>query len=435
MSREELLLAIPRTLRHFFPSLREWLDELPDPRDADRITYPTRFLVWTGLLMYLFLMRARRRLRHDLNSDYGLANLNRLAGTAADTLPHPDTPAYLLKRLSVEALGEVLVKMVRRLVRCRVLERFRLLSRWYLVAIDGTGFLSFSRPHCDHCLRQTLANGHTLYSHPVLEAKLVCWNGLAISIGTEFIQNTDGEDKQDCELKAFHRLVPKLRHSFPQLPICLLLDGLYLNEPVMALLAKHRLDWITTFKEGSLPEAYREFEALHTLLPQQALEEIDGRTHRHYRWVNQLCHGQHSFDAFECIETQPAREPTRFLWATSLTVKPSNVHKLSQQGGRLRWKIENEGFNTQKTGGYELEHAYCENWNAACNFYRLMQIAHLISQLIAKGSLLAAPAAELFGSLRAFAARLLEAWRTALLDLESLQRDMACPFQIRLDSS
>jgi len=432
MSREELLGAIPKTLRHFFPSLTSWLRDLPDPRDPNRITYPVRFLVWTGLLMFLFLMRARRRLRHDLNSDYGLANLNRLAGTELDTLPHPDTPAYLLKRLAGGALGELLVKMVRHLLRNRVLERFRLLCRWYLVAIDGTGFLSFSRRHCDRCLTKTLPNGQTLYYHPVLEAKLVCWNGLAISVGTEFIENTDGEDKQDCELKAFHRLVPGLRQNFPQLPICLLLDALYLNEPVLALLKTHRLEWITTFKQGSLPEAYGEFETLHALRPQQAMEELEGRTHRQYHWVNQLRQGQHSFDAFECVETKPGRKPTRFVWATSLSVKPSNVHKLSQQGGRLRWKIENEGFNTQKNGGYDLEHAYCEHWNAACNFYRLIQIAHLVSQLIAKGSLLSAPAAELFGNLRAFAARLLEAWRTAPLDMDSLEANLTGRFQIRL---
>lgn len=432
MSRSELLLAIAKTQQHFFPSLRQWLDELPDPRDRDRITYPVRFLVWTGLLMFLFLLRARRRLRHDLNSEYGLANLNRLARTDLETLPHPDTPAYLLERLRVEALAGVLVRMVRQLIRSRVLQRFRLLGRWYLVAIDGTGFLSFTKRHCEHCLTCTLSNGQTLYYHPVLEAKLICWNGLVFSIGTEFICNSDGADKQDCELKAFQHLVPRLRNSFPQLPMCLLLDALYLNEPVMDLLGEHRLHWITTFKEGSLPEAYGEFEALAALAPQQTLRKLDGRTQRSYRWVNQLRHGQHCFDAFECIETQPGAQPTRFLWATDLEVRGSNVHKLSQQGGRLRWKIENEGFNTQKTGGYELEHSYCENWNAACNFYLLMQIAHLLSQLIAKGSLLAAPAMELFGSLRAFAARLLEAWRTALLDRDWLERQMASRFQIRL---
>jgi len=78
---------------------------------------------------------------------------------------------------------------------------------------------------------------------------------------------------------------------------------------------------------------------------------------------------------------------------------------------------------------------YCEDWNAARNFYFPLQIAHLIRQLIEKGSLLKASAQAMFGSLRAFGARLLEAWRTTPLHEEVVQRALAQRVQIRLDSS
>jgi hypothetical protein len=45
-----------------------------------------------------------------------------------------------------------------------------------------------------------------------------------------------------------------------------------------------------------------------------------------------------------------------------------NKHQ-ADQGGRIRWKIENEGFNAQKNGGYELEHGYTKDPNAAKIFY------------------------------------------------------------------
>ena len=54
--------------------------------------------------------------------------------------------------------------------------------------------------------------------------------------------------------------------------------------------------------------------------------------------------------------------------------------------GRLRWKIENEGFNTQKNGDYQLEHKYCrKSYNGMKNYYTLLQLAHAINQLIEKG--------------------------------------------------
>ena len=52
------------------------------------------------------------------------------------------------------------------------------------------------------------------------------------------------------------------------------------------------------------------------------------------------------------------------------------------QRGRWRWKIENEGFNTQKKQGYYLEHRYSKDYQAMKNHYYLIQIGHMISQII-----------------------------------------------------
>ena len=58
--------------------------------------------------------------------------------------------------------------------------------------------------------------------------------------------------------------------------------------------------------------------------------------------------------------------------------------RISKQG-RLRWKVENEGFNTQKNGGFGLAHKYArKDFNAMKNYYLLMQIAHMIAQLVEK---------------------------------------------------
>jgi len=66
-----------------------------------------------------------------------------------------------------------------------------------------------------------------------------------------------------------------------------------------------------------------------------------------------------------------------------------NVREIAS-GGRLRWKIENEGFNTQKHGDYQLEHKFCrKSYNGLKNYYSLLQIAHAIIQLIEKGELIA----------------------------------------------
>ena len=91
----------------------------------------------------------------------------------------------------------------------------------------------------------------------------------------------------------------------------------------------------------------------------------------------------------------------------------------------MRWKIENEGFNVQKKGGYELEHAYTNNPNSAKIFYFLLQIAHLLAQLLHKAHLLKRDFPNGFGSAKNLAFRLLEAWRNARMT----QADIIAVFQ------
>ena len=142
-----------------------------------------------------------------------------------------------------------------RLIRQKVFSCRRLLGTYYLVAIDGTGMLSYHQRHCEHCLTRRLANGQTLYYHHVLEAKLVstdgfaldgfaldgfALDGFALSLMTEFVENSDPDaDKQDCELKAFYRLAKRLKVRFPRLSICLLMDGLFAGGPVFRLCAEN----------------------------------------------------------------------------------------------------------------------------------------------------------------------------------------------------
>jgi hypothetical protein len=115
-----------------------------------------------------------------------------------DTCPHGDTLDETYKRLDVPQVQAVVTGTVETLIRKKVLDRYRLRGRYFLVAIDGTGVLTFPERHCPHCLTVT-HNGHTTYYHPILEAKLVTYDGFVFSLMTEFVENpSEHPTKQDC---------------------------------------------------------------------------------------------------------------------------------------------------------------------------------------------------------------------------------------------
>lgn len=74
-------------------------------------------------------------------------------------------------------------------------------------------------------------------------------------------------------------------------------------------------------------------------------------------------------------------EKKHFWFLTSLPVSQKNVSDLVARG-RMRWKIENEGFNMQKRNGYYLEHLFSKKYQGIKNHYYLIQIGHMISEIL-----------------------------------------------------
>jgi hypothetical protein len=446
-----------QTVRHFFPDFNAWLDRLPDTRVQDACTYDTRFLAWWGFHLYLLQLGSRRQLDFELR-DGGpqvLANLNRLAETAQSTLPVHDTLDHFVGHVKLAGWERLRTQAVQRLLRMKALEAARLLGQPVLL-LDATGLLCFHRRHCPHCLVQRHGK-HTLYLHHVLEAKLLGPAGLVVSLGSEFIENADAGNtkgksaeavKQDCELKALQRLLPRVKKDYPQLRFVLALDNLYSCGAVFALAQRLGWSFVVTFKEGRTPALWRDYQALWPQCPENLLRHTwgDGLV-QEFRWVRQLDYEDSEgrswkLNALECTETTADGDRHYFAWLTGLPVGRQTVAEIAQKGGRYRWKIENEGFNRQKNSGLNLEHVYSidpENWKV---YYLLLQLAFLLLQLLERGSLLRRLAAEagrpfwkLFGSLKNVARRLLDSVRYVAWEESWFDADQAKKLRIELDSS
>ncbi len=294
--------------------------------------------------------------------------------------------------------------------------------------------------------------------HQVLEAKLLGPAGMVISLGTEFIDNRDVADtatsadaeqrKQDCALKALRRLMTRVRADFPQLPICLTGDSLFACGAGFQVATDFNAAYLFVFKEGRLPAVWADFQGLLALCPEQQLEwQTPAGVQQVYRWVADLSYTDSqgrpwTFTAIHCAESHKDGTHSQWAWVVSseLKVERVTVTEVATKGGRQRWHIENQGFNTQKNSELNLEHAYSHGpqWPA---YYYLLQIAHLLLQLVEKGSLLRQLAAELgktpvqlFGSLKNMAERLRESlrflsWPSAVYEVTAAAR-----IQIRLDS-
>jgi len=453
-AQEALLKAFTCTLYHYFGGWWKLFKKVRDGRNLELIMYPLEGLLSTGVLMYLFRLGARRQINYQLRGNT-LSQTKFEAWFDVDEVPHGDTLNYAFKKVTPADVQEVVCHMVETLIRKKVLYRWCVYGN-FLLAIDGTGVLTFQARHCEYCMTRKLNNGESLYYHPVLEAKLVTANGFAFSLMTEFIENTDPQaDKQDCELKAFYRLSNRLKARFPHLPICLLLDGLFAGGPTFQLCHDYGWRYMIVLQEADLPQVHRTYNLVLSQTPENHKKVCLGQQQeiiQEYHWARQIDYRDsqdrhHSLSMLVCKETRPAglslskpMQPadsitTTFKWLTNFIPTAHNVDTLANQAGRLRWKVENEGFNIQKNGGFNLEHPYSQNDTARKVFYYLLQIAYLLFQLMEKGSLFRKAFPQGVGSLRNIAFRLLEAWRNLRLSQEAFCNLYGGHFQIRFDTS
>jgi hypothetical protein len=437
-----LIRALVVTVHHFFGGFKRLFRSLTDPRDPARTTYDLPTLMATGVLMFLLRLESRRQIAALLRGN-GRSTAKYQAWFAAPSCPHGDTLNAVFKQCSVDEVQAVVTSMTATLMRRKLFYRERLLGAYHLIAVDGTGYLTFKERHCPHCLTRTY-QGQTTYYHPVLEAKLITPSGWALSLMTEFIENPgENPTKQDCELKAFYRLMRRLKTRFPRLPICLTLDGLYAGGPTFSLCETYHWKYMVVLREADIPYINDEFTALSKLETQQRRRFETGpqfTIKQDLRWVNDIAYvdsegAEHTVAVLQCLETRPNADQqpktTRFKWVTNFRITAHNVIPLANQGGRPRWKIENEGFNVQKQGGYALEHRYTEDPVASKIFYLLLQIAHLLAQLIHRGSLFRKAFPKGVGSAKNLAFRLLEAWRNLRLRATDLPQMLDVRRQIR----
>jgi len=388
-----VLGAYRRQIRKRFPGLANGLSSVPDHRK--RREYSMGELLTGGLGMFL--------LRQD--SRNGINNKRREAGFAKSfercfgaRLAHGDTIAEVLEHTDPEGPESVKMDLMSGLFGQKALRGDRLCGKYYPVAVDATGVVSFDHRHCPHCLTRTSKNGATTYFHYVLEAKLVTRDGLCLSLASEWIENPAGEfDKQDCERKAFTRLAAKLKRNYPRLPVCILADGLYPYGGAFETCEGYGWKYIFVLKDSTLKSVQEDLVLPRRRDPKKSGYHVrDGwRVACEYRFENGLEYKKSKISWIESGETrtrdmprekrpekQKDGETHRFVYVTNFEVDRDNVMELSA-GGRLRWKIENEGFNTQKRGGYQLGHKFCRtSLNGLKNYYTLLQMAHAINQFV-----------------------------------------------------
>ena len=270
------------------------------------------------------------------------------------------------------------------LQRGKALEQFSFIEGHYLLLCDGTGFFSSKNVHCKNCCEKHHRDGTVTYSHMMLGAVIAHPDHKeVIPLCPEPIVKTDGTKKNDCERNASKRLLADFRREHPHLPVILAEDGLAANAPHLRLCQKLDLRFITVVKPDGNKTLFDWLKGVS--MSEHVVRDDHGRILEKARFYN----GVPLNDANPDLEVNFVEYWTYDLkgnqtyhntWVTDLEITINNVLDITK-GGRARWKIENETFNTLKNQGYNFEHNYGHGYkNLSTIFAYLMMLAFLIDQ-------------------------------------------------------
>ena len=398
--------------KHFFKDIFKKLKSVKDPRHQSYIEYESDILLFAIILKNVFCIDSMSSMTEKFNKNACIENVSKLLGYKdLEEFPHYDTINNFLCNLQPREIEKIRDYMIHQLFKKRSLEQFRLLDKFWCIAIDATGLFSFSERHCEHCLKKEYKNKDTgkieriIYYHNVLEAKLVVGD-MVFSMATEFIENEDENvSKQDCEINAFKRLAAKLKSKYSQLPICILGDSLYACEPVFDICRNNNWKYLIRFKEGRIKSVAKEFSTLKV---------IEGKKNESCTWINEIDYNQSKINLIEAETKDESGINKSYVFITDIKITQRNADKIVSFG-RSRWKIENQGFNNQKTKKYKIEHANSLNYNAMKNHYLITQLADILRQLYEKGL---DKIKDLNKSIKEISSNLLESFRTRLLTNE-----------------
>jgi Transposase DDE domain len=359
--------------------VRERFEALPEQRRCP--SFPVADTLMAGLALFSLkdpslLAFCSRALDHNLRSVFGL-----------QAIPSDTQMREILDEVPPKQIRPAFKDVFRQVQRGKILEDYVFLEGCYLVALDGVEYFSSQKVHCEHCLTRTHKNGTVSYYHQMLGAVIVHPDfSEVIPLMPEPIQRLDGQAKNDCERNAAGRWLKQFRKDHPHLPIIVIEDALSPNAPHIRDLRDYHAHFILGVKEGDHKHLFEQLEQrVEADQVGVVYEEDASGANRTWTFVNAVSINESNQEVLVnllvYVELDAEGKTHTWAWVTDLTLREDNVQQVAR-GGRARWRIENETYNTLKNQGYHFEHNYGHGYKHLAEvFALLMMLAFLIDQV------------------------------------------------------
>jgi hypothetical protein len=397
--------------------LRSGFNKLTDERDQHRVSYRLADQLLTSFAVFFFQHPSLLEFQQKLQKKKGRNNLETMFGVRE--IPSQTQLRENLDSVKAEGVRQLLPTFFEKIRRAGWAGQFQSqvssgadAGTYYVTALDGTEYFESTAVSCPSCLHRKDKNGVVHHWHLAVAATIVrAGSHRILPLDAEIASPQDGSEKQDCEMGAAKRLLPRVRQEHPQLKMVVTADDLYARVPFVRLCEELRMKYVSVCKPSSHAETFEWTEELEQMGECERVEWSVGPAcaRQNYQARIARCVPLRADDAVytTLVEVWQRNKAGELVyhnsWVTNLDVTNENVSEVVSIG-RAKWKIENEQFNVQKNGGYHLEHNFGHGKeNLSSVFYYLNLVAFVSHIILEMGS-------HLFRQVKAEAGRSDELW-------------------------
>ena len=363
--------------------VRSVFDQVPEPPRAPQGIRPAISL--SDCLMSalaVFGLKFPSLLQFDEHSDTDLVKHNLSTLYQVENAPDDTNMRQRLDKVDPQYIRPAFTAIFSLLQRGKVLEDYKFLGEYLLIACDGTGTFSSESAHCENCCEKHHKDGRVTYYHQMLGAVVVHPDQKEVfPLCPEPISKPDGSTKNDCEQNAMQRLLQDFQEEHPRLKVIFTEDALSAKGPYLRRIQAIGANFIVNVNPTGNPSLFAWLRGVN--LQKKTIttktETIELSFHNSIP-LNDSSHDS-QINFIDCVvRNKKGKMKGHFSWVTSIPVTLDNVYQLSR-GGRARWNIENETFNTLKNQGYQFEHNFGHGYKHLSHvFGMLMFLAFLIDQ-------------------------------------------------------
>jgi|HubBroStandDraft_1064217.scaffolds.fasta_scaffold51349_1 hypothetical protein len=406
--------------------LKKLLSKIIDVRQQNKISYKNDVILQWALTVYFFRQGSCNALQTSLqklkpNKRTAILKYLGLLEDEIDSFPHRTVVNDCLGRIEADEVNELLIHLFNWAKKSKIFYNHmpKLLSYdIFHICIDGFSVHKYDTPHavnekkkniCPYCLPRRHNKGKknevTYWMHGFVNVTIVFSGGLQLPLYVYPLKASqiklegsasDEELKQESELQAAKMILPILKEKLGKLPVALLTDSLYANEPLIKLCEDLGWDYLIVRQEGSLKTIRRKCDELEgcelyqqSYRAHETIKLKNGNTiERTVKWFNGVTIGKKSYTnvlRFEEIVKDAdgnsiKKKYFKTEWLCSKEINKGNCFSLVKRG---RMRADHEDLhNSLKNRGFAAKHDYSRaNSNAWLVWKILMFVAFGIFEL------------------------------------------------------